>query len=88
MENLFQILLSTVGLALIGSSFCLYKSQKNLKKITKKLKESEDCLEFLKRKHELNPSYDCQVAIGELLMGTALFKIERIDSENIFLRRR
>lgn len=57
----------------------------NLSKEISTLKEE---LEILKKKYELNPSYESQLMLAELLSGNGLFKIERIETQNLFHWRR
>lgn len=44
-------------------------------------------IEDLKKKYEQNPSYETQLMMADLLSGNGLFKIERIETENLFYRR-
>lgn len=41
----------------------------------------------LKNKHLKNPNAETQLMMADLLSGNHLFRIERIDTENLFLRR-
>lgn len=53
--------------------------------LAEKLKDEKRALE---EKFQKNPSYECQQLLANLLSGHALFHIETIDPENIFIRRR
>lgn len=46
--------------------------------------EAED----MRWRYEQNPSYDCQLFMSDLLAGKGLFKIERIERENLFFHRK
>lgn len=41
----------------------------------------------LQNKYKINPDYDSQLLLKDLLGGGGLFKIERLDTENLFYRR-
>lgn len=42
----------------------------------------------LEEKFKLNPSYETQLMLADLLSGKGLFKIERLDTENLFYFRK
>jgi hypothetical protein len=39
-------------------------------------------------RYRSNPGYDCQQMMADLLSGQGLFRIERIERENLFLFRK
>jgi hypothetical protein len=59
-----------------------------IRKQNKKLAEKDEQIEALLKKYELNPSYDCQLLLAQIMSGDGLFRIEAIDATNIFIRRR
>lgn len=42
----------------------------------------------LSKKYKLNPDYDSQLILADLLSGEGLFRIERVERENLFYLRR
>ncbi len=55
---------------------------------TYKLSISRKEIISLQTKYQVNPSYDCQVFMADVMAGQGLFKIERVDREDLFLFRR
>ena len=60
---------------------------KDLKESLEIAKSFKSDFEALQNKFRDNPSYECQQLLADLLMGNALFRIERLSPENILLRR-
>lgn len=44
-------------------------------------------LRKIKNKYRVDPSYETQLMFADLMRGNALFHIERVEPQNIFLRR-
>lgn len=42
----------------------------------------------LRNRYQINPSYDCQMFMADVMGGKGMFKIESVDRENLFLLRR
>ena len=77
---------STITIIRLIKQYTLYKSKYDaLNEINKKMISEYQALQ---NKHQLNPSYETQLAIADLLSGNNLFRIERIDTEDLLLRRR
>ncbi len=41
----------------------------------------------LLKKYQIDPSYETQLMFADLMRGHALFHIERVEPQNVFLRR-
>lgn len=41
----------------------------------------------LRNKYKINPDYDCQVMMADMLSGDGLYKFERLDTKNLFYHR-
>lgn len=74
--------------------FIIYKVWKEETKRASTIKHHEieikllkDELESLKKKYEQNPSYETQLMMADILSGNALFRIERLETQNLFIRR-
>jgi hypothetical protein len=39
------------------------------------------------KKYQVNPGYETQLMFADLMRGHALFHIERVEPQNVFLRR-
>jgi hypothetical protein len=63
--------------------FLRYKSQ-----TTTKLLASQAQVREFEDRFKTNPSYDCQMVLADMLSGNGLFRIERIERENLFYHRR
>lgn len=42
----------------------------------------------LEYRYQKNPSYDCQLFMADIMAGQGLFKLERIERENLFFLRK
>lgn len=97
-DTLIIIFTALVLIALIAMGtmifvfFRLSKSYKILKELNAQITEERNQLRIanieLTKKHQLSPSYETQLMMAELLTGNSLFRIERIDTEDLLLRRR
>lgn len=73
-------------LATVGNN--LRFANDTTQKLTAQIDKAQKEYLELQQKFQKNPSYECQQLLANLLSGHALFHIETIDPENIFIRRR
>ena len=71
----------------LSVSVCCFSVYNHLR-LTSSLETKAKELSALQEKYRLNPSYDAQLVLGELLTGAGLFRVERIESENLFYLRK
>lgn len=71
--------------ALAAGALFHFSRVRTLKSELKNLKAE---ISDFKLRYETNPSYDCQLFMADILSGKGLFKIERLERENLFYLRR
>lgn len=94
---MITILASVVILAALSCAF-VFTYQKQIKTIQRlkldnlelqaRSKETEARAKEIEERYRINPGYDAQMVLADILSGQGLFKIERIERENLFLFRK
>lgn len=84
MDDIFIILICTNLLVLAALAALSIKAFK----LKKDLDSTRTLYKSLDLKYKLNPDYDSQRVMAEMLTGGGLFKVEKIDSADLYVLRR